>query len=292
MSPYFATNQKNQICELDNPLILIANTKVTSVQSIYKFLEYATQQQKPLVIIAEDVESEPLAALILNKLKGVLKVCCVKTPGFGDNRKKQLEDIAILTKSEVIDTDIGMNFDSSEVGILGSAKKMIIKKDDTIIIDGAGEKEDINKRVESIREEMEASTSDYDKEKLQERQAKLSGGVGVIKVGGATEVEVKEIKDRLDDAINATRSALDEGIVVGGGSALLYASLVLKGLELENFDQTHGMKIVMRALEAPCKRIVKNSGYEGSVVVQKLIESVDRELGYDAYNNQYVNMKE
>lgn len=200
--------------------------------------------------------------------------------------------MAILTKSQVIETDIGMSFDNVDVDILGTCKKIIIGKDDSVIIDGAGEKEDIKKRIEQIREEYESSTSEYDKEKLQERQAKLSGGVGVIKVGGATEVEVKEIKDRLDDAIQATRCALDEGIVVGGGSALLYASRVLKNVEMENFDQQHGIKIVMKALQSPCMRIVDNSGYEGSVVVQKLLEQNDTNMGYNAYTNTYVNMRE
>ena len=292
MSPYFATNQKTGICELDNPLILLANTKVSSVQSIYKFLEYATQQQRPLLIVAEDVESEPLATLILNKLKGVLKVCCVKTPAFGNNRKNQLEDIAILTQGQVLDTEIGMTYDNVDTTILGSAKKVIIKKDDTIIIDGSGEKDIIQKRVESIREEMNLASSEYDKEKLQERQAKLSGGVGIIKVGGATEVEVKEIKDRLDDAIQATRCALDEGIVMGGGTALLYASLALKNIECENLDQRHGIDIVVRALQAPCKKIVQNSGYEGAVVVQQLLNMNDFTQGYDAYNNKFCNMEE
>lgn len=291
MSPYFATNPKNNTCELDNPLILLANTKVSSVQSIYKYLEFAVAQNKPLLIVAEDVDSEPLATLILNKLKGALRVCCVKAPAFGNNRKNQMTDIAILTGGELIDTEIGMSLESGDTSILGSAKKVIINKDDTIIIDGAGDHDAISKRVEQIRQEVDGTSSEYDREKLNERQAKLSGGVGVIKVGGATEVEVKEIKDRLHDAIQATRCALDEGIVVGGGCALLYASQALKNLKLENFDQQHGVEIMIRALQAPCKKIALNAGIEGAVIIERLLELKDPSKGYDAYNGKIVAME-
>ena len=292
MSPYFSTNQKNNQCELDNPLILIANSKVTSIQTIYKFLELGVSQNKPLLIIAEDVDSEPLATLILNKLKGAVRVCCVKAPSFGNNRKNHLQDIAVLTGGEVLDTEIGMSFETAEPSILGSAKKVIINKDDTIIIGGAGSGKAIEERVLQIREECSESTSEYDKEKLNERQAKLSGGVGVIKVGGATEVEVKEIKDRIQDALQATRCALDEGIVVGGGTALLYASQSLKDLKLDNFDQQHAVEIMSKALEAPIRKISSNAGVEGSVIIERLKEINDKTKGYDAYNGQIVNMVE
>lgn len=292
LSPYFVTNTKNNTCELENPLILFANTKVTGVQAIYKYLEFSIQSGRPLLIVAEDVDSEPLATLILNKLKGALRVCCVKAPAFGNNRKNQMQDMAVLTGAEVIDTEIGMDFANSEPSILGSAKKVIITKDDTIIINGAGEQSSIHKRIDQIRGEMENTTSEYDKEKLQERQAKLSGGVGVIKVGGATEVEVKEVKDRINDALMATRCALDEGIVIGGGAALLYASLALKNLKMENFDQQHGLEIIRKSLQYPCKKIVQNAGFEGAVIVEELLKLNDFNKGYDAYHDRIVDMFE
>ena len=214
-SPYFSTNPKTNTCELENPLILLAGHKINNIQAVLKFLEYAMQQNRPLLVISEEVESEPLTTLILNRLKGNLRICCVKSPAFGDNRKNQVQDIAVLTNGTVIDNDVGLTFENAEPEVLGSAKKVIITKDDTTIIDGAGSKQDIASRIEQIRANKEITTSDYDKEKLEERSAKLSGGVGVIKVGGATEVEVKEIKDRIHDALQATRCAIDEGIVVG-----------------------------------------------------------------------------
>lgn len=292
MSPYFATNAKNSLCELENPLILLADAKVSSVQSIYKFLEFAVQKNRPVLIIAEDIDSEPLATLILNKLKGMIRVCCVKAPAFGANRKSQMNDIATLTGGTLIDPEIGMSLDSEQPEAMGSAKKVIVSKDDTIIIDGAGSEADIKSRIEQISSEEQGATSDYDREKLAERRAKLSGGVGVIKVGGATEVEVKEIKDRLNDAIHATRCALDEGIVIGGGCALLYASRALKEHTIENFDQKHGFEIVYKALQAPCKKIAENGGVEGAVIVQKLLELNDVTKGYDAYNDKIVSMEE
>lgn len=292
MSPYFVTNQKNNTCEIENPLILLANTKVTTLQSIYPYLEFAVNQNRPLVIVCEDVESEPLTTLILNKLKGAIRVCCVKSPGFGDNRKSQMSDIAILTGGSVIDPEIGQTFENSDTSILGSAKKLVITKDDTTIINGAGDKAEITKRVQQIRDEMDQATSEYNREKLAERQAKLSGGVGVIKVGGATEVEVKEIKDRITDALQATKCALDEGIVVGGGAALLYASQVLKSIKLDNMDQQLGVEIMAQALQAPCKKIALNSGIEGAVIIERLLRLNDSKMGYDAYNGRIVAMEE
>ena len=230
--------------------------------------------------------------MILNKLKGSLRVAVAKAPAFGDNRKFQMEDIGILCGGTVIDTEIGMSFETAETDILGSAKKVILSKDDTIIINGLGEQSEIKKRVEHIRSEMESATSEYDKEKLQERQAKLSGGVGVIKVGGATEVEVKEIKDRLNDALQSTRCALDEGILIGGGAALLYASQILKGVKLENLSQQYGLDIIKKALQEPIKKIISNAGQEGAVIVEKLLELKDHNIGYDAYADKIVNMKE
>lgn len=291
MSPYFITNTKNNTCEMENPLILIANCKVSTIQSIYKYLEQAATQGRSLLIITEDVDSEPLAALILNRLKGNLRVCCVKAPSFGNNRTHQLSDISVLTGGEMINPEIGMSFETCDATILGSAKKVIIDKDNTIIIDGAGDAEAIAQRVEQIKTEASAQTSDYDKDKLVERSAKLSGGVGVIKVGGATEVEVKEVKDRLNDAIQATRCALEEGIVIGGGCALLYASKVLRHIKLENFDQQHGVEIIIKALEAPCKRIATNAGVEGAVIVERLLALNDTKMGYDAYSDKIVDME-
>lgn len=291
MSPYFATNAKSSTCELDSPLILLLDAKVSSVQSIYKYLEFAVQKNKPILIIAEDIDSEPLATLILNKLKGMIRVCCVKAPAFGANRKSQMNDIAVLTGGTLIDPEIGMSLENEQPEVMGSAKKVIISKDDTIIIDGAGNQESIKTRIEEIKQAEADATSEYDKEKLSERRAKMSGGVGVIKVGGATEVEVKEIKDRLNDAIHATRCAIDEGIVIGGGCALLYASQALKNHKIDNFDQKHGFEIVYKALQAPCKKIAENAGVEGAVIVQKLLDLNDSTQGYDAYNDKFVNME-
>ena len=291
-SPYFANVAKNNTCELEKPLILLANCKITSMQSIYKFLQAAFDQGRPLTIIAEDFESEVLAALILNKLKGQLKVCCIKAPAFGDNRKNQMNDIAALTGGVLIDNDIGMSLEGSDIDVMGSSNKMIVSKDDTVIIGGIGDQTAINSRIENIHLQMENVGSEYDKEKLQERAAKLTGGVGVIKVGGATEVEVKEIKDRINDAIQATRCALDEGIVIGGGCALLYASQVLKKVQLSNFDQQHGVNIIYRALQAPARSIARNAGVEGAVIIGELLKNPDRTMGYDAYKGEIVNMEE
>ena len=292
MSPYFITNNKSNVCELDNPVILVANCKITSIQSIVKFLENPYQTGRNVLIICEDIDSEPLSALILNKLKGTLRICCVKAPSFGNSRTHQLDDIAVLTGAEMINPEIGMTFETTDVSIFGSAKKVIVDKDNTIIIGGAGQPKAIHERVETIKAEMATSTSEYDKDKLNERAAKLSGGVGIIKVGGATEVEVKEVKDRLNDAIQATRCAIEEGIVIGGGCALLYASRVLKNIKLDNFDQQHGVEIIIKALEAPCKRIAANAGIEGAVIVEKLLSLNDVSMGYDAYADRIVNMED
>ena len=292
MSPYFITNNKNNTCELDNPVILVANCKVSSVQSIVKFLETPYQTGRPVLLICEDIDSEPLSALILNKLKGTLRICCVKAPSFGNSRTHQLDDIAVLTGAEMINPEIGMSFETCDTTVFGSAKKVIIDKDNTILIGGSGEAKNIGERIEQIKAEIALATSDYDKDKLNERCAKLSGGVGIIKVGGATEVEVKEVKDRLNDAIQATRCAIEEGIVIGGGCALLYASRALRKLKLDNFDQQHGVEIIIKALEAPCKRIAANAGVEGAVIVEKLLALNDTSMGYDAYNDKIVNMEQ
>lgn len=291
-SPYFANVTKNNTCELENALVLLANCKISSMQSIYKYLQYAVENSKPIVIIAEDFESEVLASLIMNKLKGHVKVCCIKAPAFGDNRKNQMNDIATLTGGTLIDLDIGMTIETSEIDVLGSFKKIIVSKDDSIIIGGGGEESAIQNRIENIRLQMANVTSEYDREKLQERSAKLTGGVGVIKVGGATEVEVKEIKDRINDAIQATRCALDEGIVIGGGCALLYSSQILKDVKLDNFDQQHGVDIVYKALQAPCRAIARNAGVEGAVIVGELLKNNDISIGYDAFNGKMTNMAE
>ena len=290
-SPYFANVTKNNTCELENPLVLLANCKITSMQSIYKYLQNAVESNRPIMIIAEDFESEVLASMILNKLKGHLKIVAIKAPAFGDNRKNQMNDIATLTGGTLIDPEIGMSFETSEADVLGSMKKVIVTKDDTIIIGGQGDQEAIQRRIENIGLQQANVGSEYDKEKLQERAARMTGGVGVIKVGGATEVEVKEIKDRINDAIQATRCALDEGIVIGGGCALLYASQVLKNVKLDSFDQQHGVEIIYKALQAPCKTIAKNAGVEGAVIVGELLKGNDTKMGYDAYNDKMVDME-
>lgn len=291
ISPYFVTNSKNQKVELDNPLILLSEKKITSIQSIVHLLEHAMKVNRPLLIVTDDVESEALATLVLNKLRGGLKVCAVKAPGFGDNRKATLNDVAILTGGTVISEEIGLTFEKAELSVLGSCKQVIVSKDDTIILDGSGAKEAIEERVSQIKEQLSITTSEYDKEKLQERLAKLKGGVGIIKVGGASEVEVNEIKDRITDALNATKAAVDEGIVVGGGCALLYASKILTNVKGDNFDQNIGVQIVQRAIQIPCKTIAQNAGHDGAVVVGKILELNNEEMGFDAYNGQYVNME-
>ncbi|KAK3264863.1 Mitochondrial chaperonin 60 [Cymbomonas tetramitiformis] len=289
ISPYFQTNAKTQKAEFENAYILMYDKKISGLNTILPLLEQVLQQQRPLLIIAEDVESEVLATLIMNKLRAGVKVCAVKAPGFGENRKANLQDMAVLTGGTVVSEDIGLKLENVDLSMLGQAKKITITKDDTIMLDGAGTTEGIEERCDQIRDAMESSTSDYDREKLQERLAKLSGGVAVLKVGGASEVEVNEKKDRVTDALNATRAAVDEGIVAGGGTALLYASKVLDGLEMENFDQKVGVDIIKHALKVPCKTIANNAGEEGAVVVGKLLES-DGSIGFNAATGKYENL--
>uniref|UniRef100_A0A453IYX5 Chaperonin CPN60-2, mitochondrial n=1 Tax=Aegilops tauschii subsp. strangulata TaxID=200361 RepID=A0A453IYX5_AEGTS len=291
ISPYFITNQKNQKCELDDPLILIHDKKVSNLRSLVKVLEFALQQkQRPLLIVAEDLESEALGTLILNKLRGGFKVCAIKAPGFGENRKSNLQDLAILTGGEVITEELGMNLENFEPNMLGTCKKVTISKDDTVILDGAGDKKAIEERAELLRSSIEQCTSDYDKEKIQERLAKLSGGVAVLKIGGASEAEVGEKKDRVTDALNATKAAVEEGIVPGGGVALLYASKDLDKLPTANFDQKIGVQIIQNALKTPVHTIATNAGVEGAVIVGKLLEQENTDLGYDAAKGEYVDM--
>ncbi len=290
LSPYFITNADKMVAELEDPYILLHEKKLANLQSMLPLLEAVVQSGRPLLIIAEDVEGEALATLVVNKLRGGLKIAAVKAPGFGDRRKAMLEDIAILTGGQVISEDLGIKLENVTLDMLGRAKKVSINKDDTTIVDGAGEKSDIEARTGQIRKQIEDTTSDYDREKLQERLAKLAGGVAVIKVGGATEIEVKERKDRVDDALNATRAAVEEGIVPGGGTALLYASKALDGLEGENADQTAGVNIIRRALQAPIRQIVKNAGGEGSIVVGKLLEQDNFKFGFNAQTDEYVDL--
>ncbi|MDD7971763.1 chaperonin GroEL [Roseinatronobacter alkalisoli] len=290
LSPYFVTNPDKMIAELDDALILIHEKKLSSLQPMVPLLEQVIQSQKPLLIIAEDVEGEALATLVVNKLRGGLKIAAVKAPGFGDRRKAMLQDIAILTGGQVISEDLGMKLESVTMDMLGTAKTIKITKDETTIVDGSGEKAEIEARVAQIRQQIEETTSDYDKEKLQERLAKLAGGVAVIRVGGMSEVEVKERKDRVDDALNATRAAVQEGIVVGGGVALIQAGKTLEGLTGENSDQTVGISIVRKALEAPLRQIAENAGVDGSVVAGKIRESNDKTFGFNAQTEEYGDM--
>jgi len=290
LSPYFITNAEKMIAELDDPYILIFEKKLSSLQAMLPVLEAVVQTGKPLVIIAEDVEGEALATLVVNKLRGGLKVAAVKAPGFGDRRKAMLEDIAILTAGEMIAEDLGIKLESVTINMLGRAKRVRIDKENTTIIDGAGKKKDIEGRVSQIKAQIEETTSDYDREKLQERLAKLAGGVAVIRVGGATEVEVKEKKDRVDDALNATRAAVEEGIVPGGGTALLRAKGAVSKLKSENVDVQAGINIVMKALEAPIRQIVANAGVEGSIVVNKIGENKSQTYGFNAQTEEYVDM--
>ncbi|EPX87331.1 chaperonin GroL [Rubellimicrobium thermophilum DSM 16684] len=290
LSPYFVTNAEKMVAELEEPLILIHEKKLSSLQPMVPLLEAVIQSQKPLLIIAEDVEGEALATLVVNKLRGGLKVAAVKAPGFGDRRKAMLQDIAILTAGQVISEDLGMKLENVTLDMLGRAKKVVIKKDDTTIIDGAGDKKEIEARVAQIRAQIEETTSDYDREKLQERVAKLAGGVAVIRVGGMTEVEVKERKDRVDDALNATRAAVQEGIVVGGGVALVQAAKVLADVKGANSDQDAGIQIVRRALEAPLRQIAENAGVDGAVVAGKVRESDDKSFGFNAQTEEYGDM--
>ena len=289
LSPYFITNADKMEVALDDPLILIHEKKLSSLQPMLPVLEAVVQSGRPLLIIAEDVEGEALATLVVNKLRGGLKVAAVKAPGFGDRRKAMLEDIAILTGGQVISEDLGIKLESVSIEMLGRAKKVTITKENTTIVDGIGEKADIEGRIAQIKRQVEETTSDYDREKLQERLAKLAGGVAVIKVGGATEVEVKERKDRVDDALNATRAAVEEGIVAGGGCALLRASkaITVKG---SNDDEEAGVNIVRRALQAPIRQIVENAGVEGSIVVGKILENASVSFGFNAQTEEYVDM--
>jgi len=289
ISPYFITNAEKMVAELDDPAILIHEKKLTSLQPMLPILEAVVQSGRPLLIIAEEIEGEALATLVVNKLRGGLKVAAVKAPGFGDRRKAMLEDIAIVTGGQVISEDIGIKLENVKLNMLGTAKKVRIDKENTTIVDGAGKKNDIQARVGQIKAQIEETTSDYDKEKLQERLAKLAGGVAVIRVGGATEVEVKERKDRVDDALNATKAAVEEGIIPGGGTALLYASKNLANLTGDNDDQTQGIAIVRRAIQYPIRMIVQNAGQEASIIVGKLMEQKSNTFGYDAQNEKYVD---
>ncbi|QCO56395.1 chaperonin GroEL [Pseudorhodobacter turbinis] len=290
LSPYFVTNPDKMVAELEDVMILLHEKKLSSLQPMVPLLEQVIQSQKPLLIISEDVEGEALATLVVNKLRGGLKIAAVKAPGFGDRRKAMLQDIAILTGGQVISDDLGMKLENVTMDMLGKAKKVTITKDATTIVDGGGEKAEIEARVAQIRNQIEETTSDYDKEKLQERVAKLAGGVAVIRVGGMSEIEVKERKDRVDDALNATRAAVQEGVVVGGGVALVQAGKVLVGLEGDNADQTAGIAIVRKALEAPLRQIAQNAGVDGSVVAGKVRESTDPKFGYNAQTDEYGDM--
>ena len=290
LSPYFITNAEKMIVELDDPYILIFEKKLSSLQPMLPVLEAVVQTGKPLVIVAEDVEGEALATLVVNKLRGGLKVAAVKAPGFGDRRKAMLEDIAILTAGQMISEDLGIKLENVALPMLGRAKRVRIDKENTTIIDGVGKKKDIEGRIAQIKAQIEETTSDYDKEKLQERLAKLAGGVAVIRVGGATEVEVKEKKDRVDDALNATRAAVEEGIVPGGGTALLRAKAAVAKLKSTNDDVQAGINIVLKALEAPIRQIVENSGVEGSIVVGKILENKSQTFGFNAQTEEYVDM--
>ncbi|MCP5367554.1 MAG: chaperonin GroEL [Hyphomicrobiales bacterium] len=289
-SPYFVTNAEKMTCDMENPLILIHEKKLSNLQAMLPVLEAVVQSSRPLLIIAEDIEGEALATLVVNKLRGGLKVAAVKAPGFGDRRKAMLEDIAILTKGQVISEDLGIKLENVTLDMLGTAKKVVITKEETTIVEGAGSKKDIAARCNQIRAQIEETTSDYDREKLQERLAKLAGGVAVLRVGGATEIEVKERKDRVDDALHATRAAVEEGIVAGGGTALLYATRVLSKVQVANHDQQVGVDIVARALQAPVRQIAENAGHDGAVVAGKLLDQKDVNVGFDAQTGVYTNL--
>ena len=290
LSPYFVTNPEKMTAELEDCLILLHEKKLSSLQPMVPLLESVIQSQKPLLIIAEDVEGEALATLVVNKLRGGLKIAAVKAPGFGDRRKAMLQDIAILTGGQVISEDLGMKLENVTMDMLGSSKKIQITKDETTIVDGAGNKAEIEARVAQIRGQIEETSSDYDREKLQERVAKLAGGVAVIRVGGMTEVEVKERKDRVDDALNATRAAVQEGVIVGGGVALVQAGKALEGLTGANADQNAGIAIIRRAIEAPLRQIAENAGVDGAVVAGKVRESSDKNFGFNAQTEEYGDM--
>jgi chaperonin GroEL len=290
LSPYFVTNPEKMVVELENPYILIHEKKLSSLQSLLPILEAVVQSGRPLLIIAEDIEGEALATLVVNKLRGGLKIAAVKAPGFGDRRKAMLGDIATLTAGEMISEDLGIKLENVTLTMLGQAKKVTIDKDNTTIVDGSGSADEIKARVEQIRAQIETTTSDYDREKLQERLAKLAGGVAVIKVGGASEVEVKERKDRVDDALHATRAAVEEGIVPGGGTALLYATKALEGLSGANEDQTRGIDIVRKAIQAPIRQIAENAGHDGAVVAGRLLDKNDETQGFNAATDVYENL--
>ena len=290
LSPYFITNAEKMVCEYENPFVLLYDQKVSNLQPLIPVLESIVQSGRALVIIAEDIEGEALATLVVNRIRGGLKVCAVKAPGFGDRRKAMLEDIAILTGGQVISEELGMKLENVTLDMLGSAKRVEITKDETTIIDGDGEKDLIEARAAQIRKQIEETSSDYDREKLQERLAKLSGGVAVLRVGGASEVEVQEKKDRIDDALNATRAAVKEGVVAGGGVALLYSAKVLDSLKPENQDQKVGIDIIRKATQAPIRQIAENAGVDGAVVAGKLLESTDTNFGYNAQSGEYTDM--
>ena len=290
LSPYFITNADKMIADLENPFILLHEKKLSGLQALLPVLEAVVQSSRPLLIIAEDVEGEALATLVVNKLRGGLKVAAVKAPGFGDRRKAMLEDMAILTGGQVISEDLGIKLENVTIDMLGTAKKVVISKENTTIVDGAGSADDIQARIAQIKAQVEETTSDYDREKLQERLAKLAGGVAVIRVGGATEVEVKERKDRVDDAMHATRAAVEEGVVAGGGSALLYATKALDTLKPINDEQRVGIEIIRRALQAPVRQIAYNAGTDGSIVVGKLLDQADANFGYDAQKGEFTDL--
>jgi chaperonin GroEL len=290
LSPYFITNAEKMTCDLESPYILLHEKKLSSLQTMLPVLEAVVQSGKPLLIIAEDIEGEALATLVVNKLRGGLKISAVKAPGFGDRRKAMLEDLAILTNGQVISEDLGIKLENVTLDMLGTAKRVSITKEETTLVDGAGKKSDIEGRVNQIRAQIEETSSDYDREKLQERLAKLAGGVAVIRVGGATEIEVKEKKDRVEDAMHATRAAVEEGIVAGGGVALLYATKVLDKLEGENEDQQVGINIIRKAITGPVRQIAENAGFDGAVVSGKLLEQKDTDFGFDAQTGTYTNM--
>ena len=289
-SPYFITNAEKMNCEMENPYILIHESKLSGLQPLLPLLEQVVQSGRPLLVIAEDIEGEALATLVVNKLRGGMKVAAVKAPGFGDRRKAMLEDLAVLTSGQVVSEDLGIKLENVTMDMLGTAKKVIITKEETTVVEGAGKKKEIEGRCHQIRSQIEETSSDYDKEKLQERLAKLAGGVAVIRVGGATEIEVKERRDRVDDALNSTRAAVEEGVVPGGGAALLYAAKSLDKLNVANDDQRVGIDIVRRSLQTPLRQIAENAGEDGAVVAGKLLDRKDSTHGFDAQKGEYVNM--